>query len=193
VHERKELSQKILAAPELRISHILHHVDKQTNQVKMIAEAMAQFCKGARQMLSKTILATFILSLFAVFFLDIILQGLTGFPKETFLTALLNRSATIHHLPIPAIGLIVSFFIMGFLFTKGFLPWYAKKCRKNVEGLTTTDTPYREHTWSLARENVLHLLQKIRFRGIFSSHRKNLETIERFTRQELQTYFENIR
>ena len=191
--ERKELSQKILAAPELRISHILHHVDKQTNQLKMVAEAMARFCKGARRMLSKTILAGFILTLLAVFFLDMILRELTGFPNETLLSALLNRSAAIHHLPIPAIGLVVCLCIMGLLFAKGFLPWYARKYRKNVDRLISTGSPYREHTWSLARENVLNLLQKIRFKGIFSSHQKNLETIERFMRQELQTYFENLR
>ena len=82
VDERKELSQKILAAPELRISHILHHVDRQTNQLKMIAEAMARFCKGSRRMLSKTILATFILSLLAVFFLDIVLRQHHGGSKQ---------------------------------------------------------------------------------------------------------------
>jgi len=193
VDERKELSQKILAAPELRISHILHQVDKQTNQLKMVAEAMARFCKGARRMLSKTVLATFILSLVAAFFLDYILREMTGFPKETFLTELLKGSAGLHHLPIPIIGLIVSVFIMGFLFAKGLLPWYAKKSRNNVTQLITADTPYREHTWSLARENVINLLQKVSFKGIFSSHQKNLETIEKFMRQELQTYFENIR
>ena len=144
-------------------------------------------------MLSKTILATFILSLLAVFFLDIVLRELTGFPKETLLSALLNRTVGIHHLPIPALGLIACFIFMSLLFAKGFLPWYAKKYCKNVERLISADTPYRRHAWSLARENVLNLLQKIRFKGIFSSHQKNLETIERFTRQELQTYFENLR
>jgi hypothetical protein len=121
------------------------------------------------------------------------MSELIGFPEDTFLSALLDHSVGIHHLSIPAIGSIVCLIFMSLLFAKGFLPWYAKKYYKNVERLISADTPYREHAWSLARENVLNLLQKIRFKGIFSSHKKNIETIERFNRQELQTYFENLR
>ena len=126
-------------------------------------------------------------------FLDILLRELVNFPKETFLSALLKRSVTPNHLVIPAIGLIVSVLLMAILFTKWWLPWYAKKYRKNVNRLVTIDTAYREHNWSLAKENVLNLLRKMRFGGIFTSHHKNLENIGRFIHQDLQNYFETIR
>ena len=191
--ERKELSQKILAAPELRVSHILHHVDKLTNELKAVAEAMALFCRGGRRLLRKTILATFALSLFSVFFLDMTVRELAGVPQETFLSALYSGTLAIHHFLIPVIGLVAGVLFMGFLFTKWFLSRYAKKYRKNVDRLFHLDTPYREHAWSRAKNHVLNLLQKIRVKGLFASHRKNQEVLERFLKKDLQAYFETVR
>ena len=94
---------------------------------------------------------------------------------------------------IPAAGLVGSVLIMGFLFTKLFLRRYAKRCQKNVDRLANFDTPYWEHTWSKARDKVSSLLKTVKWKGIFSSHQKNLEILEKFRNQELQGYFEKTR
>jgi len=193
VSERKELSERILSAPELRVSHILHHVDRKANQLRLIVEAMARFCKGARRMLSKTIFATIILALLAAGFLDMGLKKWIGFPKDTLFDAILSQTVEIRHLPIPAMGLLIVFILMGLLFSKWWLPVYAKRYRKNVDRLITIETPYGEHMWSESRETVLGLLGKVKFRSIFTSHQRNLDTVEKFMRENLQNYFKNIR
>jgi len=191
--ERKELSERILSAPELRISHILHRVDRKANQLRFIIEAMSRYCKGARRMLSRTFFTTLVLGLIVGGFLDAGMNKWIGFPKETLLPAILSRNVALRHLPIPAIGVVAVFFLMGMLFTKLWLPVYTKKCLKHVDRLISVETPYSEHMWSAARVVVMGLLQKISFSSIFTSHQRNLDTINRFIREDLQHYFETIR
>ncbi|MBW1697402.1 MAG: dynamin family protein [Deltaproteobacteria bacterium] len=193
VDERKELNQRILKTPELRIGHILHHVDKLANELKMVIEAMIQFCRGARRLLFRTVLITILLSIYAVFFLDLTMQNFTGFPKETFLSALVESTIAVHHLLIPALGLVSSVLLMTIVFTQLLLPYYSRRYQKNLDRLVDLSSPYREHIWSLARSRVFNLLGKITFRGIFGSHQKNLDMLERFMKQELQMYFEKIK
>ena len=190
--ERKELSEKILAAPELRVSNILQRVDKQTNELKMVVEAMIRFSKGGRRLLKRMVLATFILSLLSVSLLDVILKNLTGFPSETLVSAIISHSVDIRHVPVPAVGLALTIIIMGFLFSRIFFPLYSKNFQKNVDRFILSDTPYKEHTWSRARESVLNLLKRATWGDIFYSHYKNIEKIEKFMSQELQNYFKNI-
>jgi len=192
VAERKELSRRILGAPELRISHILHHVDKLANELKMVAEAMAAFCRGGRRLLFRTILATILMSIYGVFFLDKTLQMSAGFPQKTLLSALLAGSFDAYYPLVPAIGLVATLLLMSVLFTRWLLPRYAKKCRKDIDRLSNFDTPYQEHTWSRARTIVAQLLENISIKRIFVSHQKNLDRLDRFLKQKLQVYFEKI-
>ena len=191
--ERKELSEKILAAPELRVSNILQRVDKQTNELKMVIEATIRFCKGGRRLLKRMALATLILSLLSVSLLDIILKNLTGFPAETLISAIISRSVDIRHAPIPAVGLGLSIIIMGFIFSRILFPLYSKKFQKNVDRFVQSDTPYKEHTWTRAKESVLNLAKRATWGDIFYSHYKNIEKIEMFISQDLQGYFKNIK
>ena len=193
VSERKELSDRILSAPELRISHILHRVDRQAYQLRLVVEAMARFCRGARKMLSRTFLATLILALIAAGFLDVGLQKWIGFPKETLLSALLSQTVALGHLPIPVLGFLLVFVLMGLLFTEWWLPVYTRRYRRHVDRLIQVETPYSEHMWTAARESVLKLLKNIRLKAIFTSHQRHLDTIDRFSREDLQTYFKTIR
>jgi hypothetical protein len=62
-----------------------------------------------------------------------------------------------------------------------------------VDRLVTIETPYGEHMWSEARESVMGLLEKIKFRSIFTSHQRYLGTVEKFMQEDLQNYFKNIR
>jgi GTPase SAR1 family protein len=193
VSERNELSDRILSAPELRISHILHHVDRLVSQLKLIVEAMRRFSKGARQGLSKTILAGLILAAAAAAFADIGLQRWFGFPEETLVSAIIERKIEIRHVPIPVLAFIVVLFLTFLFYTKLWLPAYARKYRKNVDRLITVNSAYGEHMWSRGKSSVTQLLKNISLKSIFSSHQKHLDTIERFQKEHLQSLFKKIR
>ena len=191
--ERKELSEKILSAPELRVSNILQRVDKQTNELKMVIEAMIRFCKGGRRLLKRVALATLFLSLLSISLLDILLNRLTGFPAETLVSEIISRSVNIQHLPIPAAGLCLSVIIMGFILSKIIFPIYSRKFQKNVDQIIQSDTPYQEHTWTMAKESVLTLVKRSTWGDIFYSHQKNIDKIEMFIDEDLQEYFKSIK
>jgi hypothetical protein len=144
-------------------------------------------------MLSKTLLATLILALIGAGFLDTGLHEWIGFPRETLLSAIMSRSVALRHLPIPAIGFVVIIILMGLLFAKWWLPAYTRKYRNHVDRLINIETPYSEHMWSAAREAVLGLLRKTSLSSIFTSHQRNMDTINKFTREDLQHYFKTIR
>lgn len=191
--ERKELSGKILSAPELRVSNILQRVDKQTNELKMVIEAMIRFCKRGRRLIKRVALATLILSLLSISLLDILLNRLTGFPAETLISEIISRSVNIQHLPIPAVGLCLSIIVMGFILSKILFPIYSRKFQKNVDKVMQSDTPYQEHTWTMAKESVLNLVKRATWGDIFYSHQKNLDKIEMFIDEDLQEYFKSIK
>ncbi len=191
--ERKELSEKILAAPELRVSNILQHVDKRTGELKMVIEAMVRFSQGGRRLLKRMTLITLILSLISIALLDIILNNLTGFPTETLISAIISGSFAIRHTPVPAAGLGLIIIITGFIFSRVIFPIYSKKFQKNVDRLILFDTPYKEHTWARAKNSVLSLVERATWGDIFYSNIKNFETIERFTSEDLQSYFKSIK
>lgn len=193
ISERNELSDRILSAPELRISHILHHVDRLAGQLKLVVEAMNRFSKGARRMLSKTVFVALILALAAAALSDLGLKEWFGFPEETLVLAIMQRKVEIAHLPIPAFAFIAVLFIATIFYTKLWLPAYSRRYRKNVDRLITVNSPYSEHMWTRSKSSVTMLLKNIRLKSIFSSHQKHLDTIQRFQKEHLQSLFKKIR
>ncbi|VAW32785.1 hypothetical protein MNBD_DELTA03-1255, partial [hydrothermal vent metagenome] len=53
--ERQHLKELILKAPGLRISHVLQNVDKQTQELHMVAEAMWSFTQGGKKIFWRTV------------------------------------------------------------------------------------------------------------------------------------------
>ena len=49
----------------LRVSHILHNVDKQVNELKLVVEAMDAFSQSARRLISKRLKIAVLLALVA--------------------------------------------------------------------------------------------------------------------------------
>ncbi|MCJ7830008.1 MAG: dynamin family protein, partial [Desulfobacterales bacterium] len=158
VDERNQLVHKILSTPKLRISHILHTVDKQLNELKMVIEAMAGFTRGAGKLLRKTIKWTLGVSLLAFFLIDFATQKVLGYPPETLVNALLGGHATLRQLLVPLAGAAVVLIFMGVWFFKWRLRRYRKRCRQNPEQLIELDTAYRQNTWAKTRPTVLGLL-----------------------------------
>ncbi len=95
VDERNQLKQKILSTPDLRISHILHNVDKQVNELKLIVEAMVGFGKLGRALLGKTIKYALGLGLVNFFLLDVFCKEFFKFPRETMISALLSAAESV--------------------------------------------------------------------------------------------------
>jgi EH domain-containing protein 1 len=190
LEERNELKAKILAAPELRISHVLHFVDRQANDLNMIAEAMARFCQEGRRLLTNAGKWAAVGMMFSVFLLDMILREFIGLPPDTFLSTFVTGQISISHLIVPLVGSGASVFLAWMWFLKWRLPRFVRQSRADADRLVSLETDYRKHTWARVKGRVLEMMDDgRRVRSLFAPHGKHLKKVRRFIERDLNDYY----
>ncbi len=193
VDERKELKQKILAAPKLQISHILQDVDRQANELYLVIEAMTNFCQEGRKLIGKSLLTTTSIAILLFLFIDIICKQMFGFPETTFLPSLFSGAVPYHLMALPLVGLILPFLGMGIYSTKWLTPRYIRNTLSDPESLVNIDTSYREHLWSKTSEQVMELISRASSLDLLNqSHSRNLSRLDKFIDKDLQSFYEKI-
>ncbi|MCP4689932.1 MAG: dynamin family protein [Desulfobacterales bacterium] len=189
VDERNQLKQKIRSTPELRISHILHNVDKRVNELKLVVEAMAHFGKLGRALLMKTCKFALGLGLVNFFLLDVFCKEFFKFPRETLISSLLSRSAGPGSFLIPTIGAVIVFILSGLWFLKWQFPRHIDKCKADPDRLVTLKTDYRKFKWSRTKKKVQKLLDAADIKDLGFIHQKRLQRVEEFLREDLQRFY----
>ncbi len=193
IDERKELKQKILAAPKLRISHILQDIDRQANELQLIIEAMDTFCHQGRKLIGKSLITTSIIAVLLFLFIDLICKQIFGFPETTFLPALFSGPIPYRLMALPLVGLVLPFLGMGLFVSKWLTPRYLRNCLSDPESLVNLDTPYREHTWSKISPQTMELISRSTSLDLLSrSHSRNLSRLQKFIDKDLQNFYEKI-
>lgn len=191
--ERIELKRRMLAAPNFRISHILHDIDRKLNELRMIVQAMAGFTDIARSKLARIMKFSTGWSVFAFLFLDVLLREIIDFPQETLLATIFSGTTGLHHFLLPAIGAVLPL-CCGMIF---FLRWKLPRLRQNIlpkaEQLVDTDSTYKRYLWSHCRENVHSLIERYKWKDLWAGHHGVLAKIDRFLNRELQEYYTKIR
>lgn len=191
--ERKELIAKIMAAPNLRLSHILQDVDKQVNELRMVVEAMVSFSQEGRTLLANTVKYALVVGFVNFFFLDAVVRELAGFPQEIFLQTLVAGTVSTNNLIIPVAG-VALWLGLGLLW---FLKWsfarLIERCQADPERLIALESVYREHAWSKIKNTVITLLGRAGLRDLLPAHGLNLGKIQKFLREDLQEYYAKIR
>jgi GTPase SAR1 family protein len=190
--EREHLKEEILAAAGLRINHILQNVDKQLQELRMIAEAMAIYAEGGTKILASAMKRALVAGGMGFLFMDLLTLKLWGFPEKTLLQSLLTGEVTRSQLLIPAAGVVVVTGLIALFFLRWQFPRYAKRCRHNVDKLVELDTVYRRDLWVKVREQVLALLERPKVSGLFGGHRGNMAKIDRFSSGVVQEYYKQI-
>ena len=190
LEERTELKKKILAAPSLRISHILQFIDRQANDLAMVMEAMARFCRDGRRQIKAAAKGALVGIGISVFFLDLIFRELLGFPAETFLSTFVTGQIAIGHLILPAAGSGASVALAWLWLVKWRMPRFVRRCLKETDALVELNTDYRKHTWVRVRDRVRELIGLNRgLRGLFTPHGKHLRRLRQFVGEELKAYY----
>ncbi len=193
IDERNELKKKILEAPELKISHILHLVDRKLFELKLSVEAMQRFAKTGRRRFKKSLKSGFLAGIILFLFLDLLAFSIMGTPEKAMIPSLLSGGVALPQLIIPAVGFLAAMVSAILLFVKWSFPRYVKKCLQDPEQLTRLETDFHLNTWMRIKDRVTALIKKANFRSLFYSHQKNLTLIERFSNEELKKYFSKIR
>lgn len=191
--ERDHLKEKVMAAPSLRISHILQDVDKQVDDVRMVAEAMLSFAEGGKKIVRKNLKNALIVGLSMFLCLDLVTRELIGFPEMTLISALLKGGFSPEPFILPLGGLLAVLLVSFVWLSKWQLPGYYSRCRTAVDTLVETETEYRKNVWSRVKINVLELLQKPKTKDLYIPHGKNIAKLDSFSKKHIQKYYEMIR
>lgn len=190
--EREHLKEEILAAAGLRINHILQNVDKQLQELRMIAEAMAIYAEGGMKIFTQAMKRALTAGMLGFLFLDMVTFKLLGFPDQTLVPSLLSGGVALPQLLIPAAGFVSLAGMVALFFLRWQFPRYVKRCRQNVDTLVQLETVYRRDVWGKVREKVLELLAKPQVSGLFGGHRGNMDKIDRFSSGVMQEYYKQI-
>ncbi|MBW2370560.1 MAG: dynamin family protein [Deltaproteobacteria bacterium] len=193
IDERNQIKQKILDVPKLKISHVLHLVDKKLFETRMVAEAMENFASGGRRLFNKALKNGLIVGPGVFFFLDLIVFSIAGIPQNAFLTALISGAIGPLNLIVPTLGLLGTLGVASLCFLRWGFPKYRSLCCSDVDRLAQLDSHYRSETWHRRKESVLGLLKDAGVKSIYVAHKKNLERIEKISQEELKKYFSRIR
>ena len=101
--ERDELIEKIKRAPGFRINHILEDIDRQVNEVQIVAEAVSEFLNRATRVFWKYSKVTISIALLLFLFGDVVLNALFSFPENTLITSIRNSQFSLANLIVPGI------------------------------------------------------------------------------------------
>lgn len=190
--EREHLKQEILAAAGLRINHILQNVDKQIEELRLIAEAMATYAEGGMKILTRALRRALAAGLLTFLFLDLLTHRLWGIPEKALLPQLVTGVAESGQFLLPGVGAAVVVGLIWLFFLKWQLPRYARGCREGADRLVGLETVYRRDLWAKVKGKVLELLARPRISGLFGGHRGNIAKIDRFAKGVMQEYYKQI-
>ena len=193
IDERSELKKKILEAPDLKIGHILHLVDRKLFELKLAVEAMHRFAVNGRRMFKKNLKHGFLAGVIFFFFLDLPVFTILGAPNRALIPSLFSGGAALPQLIVPAIGFFIAMATAVFWFMKWRFPRFKKKWLREVDQLVRLETDFRRNIWQRVRDNVSGLIETVNFRGLYYPHQKNMLHIEKFAREDLKKYFSKIR
>ncbi len=191
LQEREELKQRILAAPDLRFSHMLQHIDKQVGDLAMMVEAAETFSARAGSLLARTMRVTAILAATGFLFGDLLIKAIIGWPAAPLLPALFRGAADGKTLILPILIAAAPFVLSIFWFRRYGFEALRKKTITDPDDMVRTDTPFRRHQWQRLRGDTIKLISQLAPTTVFSPHTRAREKLLRFIERELQPYYHN--
>ena len=190
--EREDLVEKIKQAPGFRINHILEDIDRQVNELQMVAEAVGEFLKRANKVFLKFAKITIGVSLLLFFFGDLLLNALISFPGNTLITSIKNGEFSLTNLLVPAILAVATLLIGSFGFSKIAFKQQLKKAMVNGSDLVNLDNDYRKNLWHKMEVKAKENLQGLKVKDLWSGYGRGLTKIQNFLNNDLKKYYEKI-
>ena len=190
--EREQLIDKIKRAPSFRINHILEDIDRQVNELQIVAQAVGEFLKQAKTLFWKFANATLGMAMVVFFFGDVFLSSITSFPETTLIASLKSGDITVFHLIVPSILALLTLLVGSFIYNKIAFARLLKKSLANAAGLVVVDTDYRRNLWQKmefkARQNLIGLTAN----DLWSGYGRSLAKIDQFLNYDLKMYYDKI-
>ncbi len=187
--ERNQLKKRLLSVSGIRVGNVLNTVDKNAAEVRMIAEAMENFCARGRQQVMKTALITLILALAVFGLTDFAGYWLMGMPPKPMVLHLLagTFSLPMFIIPTAALGIFAIFALL--YYAKWMRPRFIRRQKALLDQLVVLDSAYQEQTWTRVKERVNVLVGNAKIRDFYRSHKNSLKKVNDFIENDLQAFF----
>jgi GTPase SAR1 family protein len=190
--ERDELIEKIKRAPGFRINHILEDIDRQVNEVQIVAEAVSEFIRRSNKVFWKYSKSTITVAILLFLFGDVLLNALFSFPENTLITSIRNSTFSFANLIIPGL-LAAGALVIGFLsFSKIAFKQQRRKAMINGEGLVQLSNDYRKNLWRKMETKTKENLQGLKVSDLWGGYGRSLSKIQNFLNNDLKRYYEKI-
>lgn len=191
--ERKELMEKIYAAPNLRLNHILEDIDRQVHELGIVSEAIAEFTQRGRKLFRKIGKITVGLAVALFCFGDVITNSLISLPKQTLISSLRGEGLTATSLIMPLLFLCATLAVGMLVFNNFGFKGLLKKALSDSSDLVNLDTEYRRNLWNKMAGKTEKLIQNSGSKDIWQGHIGNQNKIRRFLDEDLKKYYDKLR
>jgi EH domain-containing protein 1 len=190
--EREQLIEKIKKAPSFRINHILEEIDRQVNEVQIVAQAVGEFVKRAKTLFWKFANVTFLVALFAFLFGDAVCSAMFSFPDTTLLSAIKSGDFSLLHLITPVLLALATLLVGTVIYSKFAFGRLLKKALANPSGLVVLDSDYRRNLWRKMEFKAKQNLAGLTANDLWSGYPRNLARIDQFLQYDLKMYYDKI-
>jgi GTPase SAR1 family protein len=190
--ERDELIEKIKRAPGFRINHILEDIDRQVNELQIVAEAISEFLRRATRVFGKYAKISISVSIVLFLFGDVLLNTIFSFPENTLIASIRNNQFSLSNLIVPGVLAVVTLLIGYLGFSKIAFKQQLKKAMVNGTDLVYLDNDYRKNLWRKMEAKAKENLQSLRVNDLWSGYGRGLAKIQNFLNNDLKKYYEKI-
>jgi EH domain-containing protein 1 len=190
--ERDELIEKIKRAPGFRINHILEDIDRQVNELQIVAEAVSEFLNRANRVFWKFTRITVGIAILLFLFGDVVLNSIFSSPENTLITTIRNGEFSLANLIVPGVLAAVTLAIGSLAFSRIAFRQQLKKAMINGADLVLLDNDYRKNLWRKMEQKVKENLQGLTVSDLWSGYGRGLSKIQSFLNYDLKKYYEKI-
>lgn len=187
--ERDELKRSVENAPQLRLNHIFHEVDRGIREVTMQAEAYAAFRTGFFTRFRKVLRFSFLAGIGLFLTTDIFLNWGLGFPEQPLVTAIINQNLEYQHFLIPGGAVLLVVLLTSFVVQNILMPRYTRQTLAALDTLIPLETTYRKDLWRRVRDMVGQKIGNTPAQVAWMRHLGTKRTLERFLEKKLKPLF----
>ena len=190
--EREDLIQKIMKAPGFRMNHILEDIDRQVNEVQIVAQAVGSFLSRANRVFWKFANVTLGIALVLFLFGDIILHTIFSIPDTTLIASLRGGTLEPTGLIVPAVLALLTLLAGSFGYSKIVFPQLRRRALAKGASLVKLDNEYRLNLWRKMESKVRENLLGMSVNDLWAGYGRSLARIDNFLNYDLKKYYEKI-
>lgn len=190
--EREDLTQKIMKAPSFRLNHILEDIDRQVNEVQIVAQAIHAFLSRASKVFWKFANITVLVALVLFFFGDVLLNIVFSVPDTTLISSLRSGVLDPAILLVPGVLALLTLLIGSFAYSKIAFPYLRRRALANGAGLVKLDNDYRRNLWRKMEGKVRENLLSMKVKDLWAGYGRSMAKIDGFLNYDLKKYYEKI-